>query len=152
MRFNIDYDSDFIMINPDTGYEEHCIDFFADSQTSIITDVEISSGGFPLNWKALGISWEMSYIQWIEYFKSINFKIKIIEEPHREYWEEKYYWYLSACFKSISPMEDLFFFLDFSFGDKGYDLNSQDTLNTITISTIKQTLLYELDGCNEYRL
>lgn len=152
MRFNIDYDSDFIMINPDTGYEGHCIDFFADSQTSIITDVEISSGGFPLNWKALGISWEMSYIQWIEYFKSINFKIKIIEEPHREYWEEKYYWYLSACFKSISPMEDLFFFLDFSFGDKGYDLNSQDTLNTITISTIKQTLLYELDGCNEYRL
>lgn len=152
MRFNIDYDSDYITINPDTGYEGHCIEFLADSQTSIITDVEISSGGFPLNWKALGISWEMSYIQWIEYFKSINFKIKIIEEPHREYCEEKDYWYLSACFKSISPTEDLFFFLDFSFGDKGYDLNSQDTLITITISTIKQTLLYEFDGCNEYRL
>lgn len=151
MRFNIDYDSDYITINPDTGYEGHCIEFLADSQTSIITDVEISSGGFPLNWKALGISWEMSYIQWIEYFKSINFKIKIIEEPHREYWEEKDYWYLSACFKSISPTEDLFFFLDFSHGDKGYYLDSQDTLVAITISTKKQTLLYELDGFDEYR-
>lgn len=150
MRFNIDYDSDYITINPDTGYEEHCIEFLADSQTSIITDVEISSGGFPLNWNALGISWEMSYRQWTEYFRSLNFKIKVLEEPHREYWEEKDYWYLSACFKAISPTEDLFFFLTFSYGSKGFDLNSQDTLLTFEISTKKQTLICELDGYDEY--
>ena len=150
MRFNIDYDSDYITINPDTEYEGTCIEFLADSQTSIITDVEISSGGFPLNWNALGISWEMSYRQWTEYFRSLNFKIKVLEEPHREYWEEKDYWYLSACFKAISPTEDLFFFLTFSYGSKGFDLNSQDTLLTFEISTKKQTLICELDGYDEY--
>lgn len=151
MRFNIDYDSDYITVNPDTGYDGYSIGFLADSQTSIITDVEICKEAFPLNWKALGISWEMSYSQWIAFFKSINFYVKILVEPHKEYYEEKKLWYLSACFKAVAPTEDLFFFLDFSHGDKGYDLDSQDTLVAITISTKKQTLLYELDGFDEYR-
>lgn len=154
LRFNIDYEMEdgTIWIKPDTGYESEYLTFYADSQTSVITDVEIDGEyGFPLNWKKLGMSWDMSYNQFMDFFKSINFDVKILENPHKEFWEEKNYEYLEACFKASVPNEKLCFFLNFSYGDKGFDINSPETLFEMVVSTKKQSLICELDGYDEYQ-
>lgn len=97
------------------------------------------------------MSWDMSYNQFMDFFKSINFDVKILENPHKEFWEEKNYEYLEACFKASVPNEKLCFFLNFSYGDKGFDINSPETLFEMVVSTKKQSLIYELEGYDEYQ-
>lgn len=88
-----------------------------------------------IEWEELGFDWELSYNDWLKLFRSRGYTIHIVKYPKQEYFEERGYWYLDACFRASAPDNTLFFELHFAFGKYGTKQTSKWTLYSIGATT-----------------
>lgn len=90
---------------------------------------------FPL-WKNLGMSWDLSWNEWLEFFKSHGFSVKITESPVTKIYNGRNT--LSGEFSATSSDGSISFRLEFRYGNKngeGYSVTSKESLDTITIGS-----------------
>lgn len=83
-------------------------------------------------WKSKGFSWDNSYVEWVEVFKKLGFKIEVTEEPNQK--EHSGHDMLSAEFGATSSDGTLSFDLDFDYGENGCYTSSPKTLYSITVN------------------
>lgn len=87
-------------------------------------------GAMPRLWRdKFNIEFDMSYNEWLDFFKSIGFRIDISKEP--TVGEYKGRDVLRAAFRATSPDGKYYFNLNFDYGNKGASLYSPATLTDI---------------------
>lgn len=93
---------------------------------------------FPDSWKSKGFSWDNSYDEWLAFFEKYDYKITVIEEPHVGVFKGQDY--LDAEFQALSPDGVLLFNLSFCYGEKGCYTSSPNTLDSIIVNHIGETI------------
>ena len=104
-----------------------------EAKSNLFTDIYLTSGDeMPKIWEIRGFKWDLSYEQWIELFKKLNFKVVQTKSPRISSWEDrKRPNYFDADFVAIAKDNSIKFQLNFSYGEKGTRANSKSTLYSI---------------------
>ena len=127
------------------------LDFFIDwDKDNIIERYVLYYGSnFPSLWAKYGFNWSLSYLQWLELFRSMAFTVIIEDEPKIERCKSKYYRGMSfddlegrlvlrALVKAHSKDGCLSYTLKFDYGNRngqGATINAKDSLYLIITST-----------------
>lgn len=87
---------------------------------------------FPLSWKSMGFSWELSYEGWLALFDNLGYNVTIMEEPSRS--EFMGHDSLHARFEALSPDKLLLFGMNFDYGENGCYTTSPKTIYFISVT------------------
>lgn len=135
----------------------NALDFFMDwDKDNIIERYALYYGSdFPPLWAKYGFNWSLSYLQWLELFRSMAFTVIIEDEPQIERCNSKWYmgksfddleerFVLRALIKAHSKDGSLSYTLKFDYGNRngyGAAINAKDSLYLIIASTNNGTNL-----------
>ena len=116
--------------------------FWDHNEDKVCEYIAVSSlgwGGVPIpnEWVKIGMDYSMSYNEWLSFFRSKGLTISVINEPKVERWDGRRV--LRAEFVAKAP-DGIEFDMSFGYGNKkgeGYDVNSKNTLDDITIRNRK---------------
>ena len=86
----------------------------------------------PSLWESKGLSWDISYDEWMAVFGDLGFEIKITKQPIQRVWKGRTV--LNAEFKALSPDGMLVFRLIFNYGELGYFTSSPKSLYSISVN------------------
>ena len=92
----------------------------------------------PLKWKSKGFSWDNSYDEWVDVFKTLGYEINVTCQPYQEFvdldtGEILDSSVLYAKFEALSPDGILLFKMDFNNGEDGDKTYSPRTLDRLVL-------------------
>jgi len=92
---------------------------------------------FPKKWTLLGLSWSTSYDEWLDFFHSHGFKVKVTKKPNIQEWMGKKRFV--AEFSATSYNKDCEMRLSFNYGNEhneGCDSSSTNSLYSISFKIL----------------
>lgn len=85
----------------------------------------------PLKWKSMGFSWDNSYDEWVNVFKTLGYNINVKHQPKVLDGNVLY-----AEFDALSQDGTLLFCMNFKYGENGSQTSSPNTLYSIIVCYI----------------
>jgi len=113
--------------------------FYDHDRNGFFTSLSMGKGrSFPPKWATKGFSWENSYDEWMQIFKSLGYNINVTHSPSQEFidmdtGEVLDSSVLYAEFEALSPDKTLLFKMYFNNGEYGDQTSSPWTLRHIDL-------------------